>query len=374
MKWVTTILVSCVCALLGLGIVMLYSSTTQAGTKYLLLQLCWGGLGLVGCAVAACIDYRHLKKIAPALLVVAVIFLILVLIPHVGIWHKGARRWLGFKGVAFQPSETAKFALIIFLAWYCDRFQRRMTEFRRGLAIPGAIILFVLALIFVEPDRGTTILLTAVSGCMLVVAGVRVWYAIPPAIAGGTWLAYSLMHDPMRLKRIMAWLHPEENRDGVGYQAYEALIALGSGGIFGLGLGDSRQKLGFIPEHHTDFILSIIGEELGLVATLGVLLAFIILVLCSTIIARRASDMFGMLLASGITFLIGFQAFINIGVVTSTLPNKGMSLPFISYGGSNLTMMLVSIGMLLSVSRFASDPAAEGNNPFDMESSALEDA
>ena len=374
MKWVTTILVSCVCALLGVGIVMLYSSTTQVGTKYLLLQLSWGGLGLICCIVAACVDYRQLKKISPWLLLLAGILLVLVFDHHIGIARNGARRWIGLKGLAFQPSELAKFALIVFLAHYCERYQRRMSEFGRGIAIPGAVIIAVVGLIFIEPDRGASILMTSVSACMLIIAGVRLWYAAPPIILGAVGLAYSLMHDPMRLRRIMAWLHPEENKDNVGFQAYQAMIALGSGGVGGLGLGDSRQKLGFVPEHHTDFILSIIGEELGLIATLSVLVTFIVLVLCSTIIARRATDTFGLMLASGITFMIGLQAFINIGVVTSTLPNKGMPLPFISYGGSNLLMMLVSIGLLLSVSRFATDPVKTGSNPFDMDSTVIENA
>jgi cell division protein FtsW len=157
----------------------------------------------------------------------------------------------------------------------------------------------------------------------------------------------------MRMKRIFSWLYLEENRDGVGYQAYQSMVALGAGGLSGLGLGNGRQKLGFVPQHHTDFIFSIIGEELGLVATLLVVAAFVAIVICGVIIARRAADVFGTLIVAGITFLIGFQAFINIGVVTSALPNKGLSLPFISYGGSNLLAMLTCVGLILSVARRA---------------------
>src|SRR5262249_40133569 len=157
----------------------------------------------------------------------------------------------------------------------------------------------------------------------------------------------SLLHDSMRTKRILSWIYLEENKSGVGYQAYQAMLALGAGGWTGVGLGDGRQKFGFVPEHHTDFILSMIGEELGLIATLLVVVAFIAIVICGLYIATRSPDTFGLLLASGITFLIGFQAAINIGVVTSALPNKGLPLPFISYGGSNLLIMLSSIGLLL---------------------------
>jgi cell division protein FtsW len=261
----------------------------------------------------------------------------------------------------------AKLALIIFLAFYAERYQRQMGNFKKGLFIPGCVVAVVLGLIFIEPDRGCTILLAAVCGMMLIIAGARLRFIIPPALLLVLGLGVSFLHDPMRLRRIMAWIHPEQSKGGAGYQAYEAMIALGAGGLKGLGLGNGRQKLGFVPEHHTDFIFSIIGEELGLVATLTVLLLFVALVASGIYIARRSADTFGLLLGAGITFMIGLQAFINIGVVTSTLPNKGMPLPFISYGGSNLLLMMVSVGCLLSISRFASEAAqtvTKSSNPF----------
>ena len=168
---------------------------------------------------------------------------------------------------------------------------------------------------------------------------------MPPVLLGIAGLGVSLWHDPMRMKRIFSWLHLEEHKSGTGYQAYQAMLALGTGGWTGLGLGNGRQKLGFVPEHHTDFIFSIIGEELGLIATLLVIVAFMAMMICGIYIARRARDTFGLLLGSGITLLIGLQAFINIGVVTSALPNKGLPLPFISYGGSNLLVMLTCVGL-----------------------------
>ena len=176
---------------------------------------------------------------------------------------------------------------------------------------------------------------------------------MPPAVAALTALGFSLWHDPIRSKRIFSWLYLEENKSGVGYQAYQAMLALGSGGWTGLGLGNGRQKMGFVPENHTDFILSIVGEELGLVATLLIIVGFVAIVVCGIYIALKSRDTFGLLLGSGITFLIGLQAFINIGVVTSALPNKGLPLPFISYGGSNLLIMLTSVGLLLSIARHA---------------------
>lgn len=350
-------LVFCIAALLALGWVMLYSSSmVQVGARYLLMQLVWGALGLACCVAAASLDYRLLKKMAVPLLLVAILLLGLVLAPGVGTKINGARRWFSFSGVRFQPSEFAKLAMVIALAWYGERFQRQMSDWKRGVVIPGAVIGLVLALIFVEPDRGTTILLAALSGLMLFIAGARWHHFLPPAVLGVAGLAVSILHDPMRLKRILSWIYLEDNKTGAGYQAYQAMIALGAGGWTGLGLGNGRQKLGFVPEHHTDFILSIIGEELGLVATLLVVAAFIAIVICGVYIAWSSSDTFGLLLGSGVSFLVGLQAFINIGVVTSALPNKGLPLPFISYGGSNLVIMLTSIGLLLSIARRARAP------------------
>ena len=372
MKIAITTLAACVAALLTLGLVMLYSTSMNMpdkvsvvkGANLLMTQMMWCGLGLVACLLAASLDYQLLKKFAWPIFGIAIVMLVLVLMPSIGHKIKGASRWFKIGSISFQPSEVAKLALIIVMAWYCERYQRQMHTLKRGVIIPGVIIASMLGLIFIEPDRGTTILLAAVAGSMLLVAGVRWKFIVPPIVLAVSALAISLWRDPMRAKRIFSWLYLEETKDGVGYQAYQAMIALGSGGWFGLGLGNGRQKLGFVPEHHTDFILSIIGEELGLVATLGVVLGFVLIIICGVYIATHARDTFGMMLASGITFLIGLQAFINIGVVTSALPNKGLALPFISYGGSNLLAMLVCVGILFSVARQARAAEFKPSNPF----------
>ena len=373
MKVAVTILAFCVTSLLALGLVMLYSSSmTQVGAHYLMMQLIWCVFGFILCVSAASLDYQLLKKYAWPIFGLAFFLLLLVLVPHIGRKINGARRWFDLHGVRFQPSELGKIALIIALAWYGDRYQRHMPTFKWGIFFPVAIIGAILSLIFVEPDRGTTILLAAVSGAMLLLAGVQWKFIIPPVVLAVAGLVISILHDPMRMKRIFSWLYMEQNKDGVGYQAYQAMIALGSGGWNGLGLGNGRQKLGFVPEHHTDFIFSIIGEELGLVATLAVILAFVGLALCGLYIALHARDTFGTLLATGISLLISLQAAINIGVVTSALPNKGLPLPFISYGGSNLLAMLTCVGILFSVARQAtpsrvsvSDFVSKSNeNPF----------
>jgi len=354
MKAAVTMLVFCVAALLALGMVMLYSSSmAQAGTRFLLMQLVWCAIGLGLCLAATLIDYRWLKKFAWPLFGLAIVLLLLVFVPRIGIKVNGARRWIHWGNIRFQSSELAKLALIIALAWYGEHFQRQMPTWKRGIMIPAAFIGVILALVFIEPDRGTTILLGSVSAVMLIIAGVRWTYIVPPVTLSLAGLGVSLARDPMRARRIFSWLDLEAHKSGVGYQAYQAMIALGAGGWMGLGLGNGRQKMGFVPENHTDFIFSIIGEELGLITTLLVVIGFVGVIMCGIYIALNARDTFGMLLGSGITFLIGLQAFINIGVVTSALPNKGLPLPFISYGGSNLLMMLIAVGILLSIARHA---------------------
>lgn len=354
MKFAVTTLAFCVAALMALGLVMLYSSSmTQDGVHYLMLQLVWCVCGLTLCAVATTLDYQLLRKFAWPIFLMAVALLVLVLVPHIGRKINGARRWFDFHGIRFQPSEIAKLALVILLAWHGHYFQRHMQTLGRGVVLPGIFIALVLGLVFVEPDRGTTILLAAVGGAMLLLAGVRWKYIVPPVVLGAVALAISLLSDPMRRKRILSWWDLEQHKDGVGYQAYQAMLALGNGGWTGLGLGNGRQKLGFVPEDHTDFILSVIGEELGLIATLFILLAFIIIVICGIYIALHSRDTFGFLLGTGVTLLIGLQAAINIGVVTSALPNKGLPLPFISYGGSNLLAMFTCVGILFSIARHA---------------------
>jgi cell division protein FtsW len=353
MKAAVTMLVFCVAALLALGMVMLYSSSmgmAQVGTHYLAMQLVWCVFGLAAAVVTTLVDYRQLKRIWWVPLGIAVLMLALVLFTGK---VNGARRWFKFGGMSLQPSEFAKVALIIALAWYGEHFQRQMPQWKRGILIPGLLIGLTVGLIFKEPDVGNALVLASVSGILLLIAGIRLKYFLPPVLAVAVGVGVFIYHNPMRSERIYSWLHLEETRRDKGRQAYEAMVALGSGGLTGKGLGDGRQKLGFVPFHHTDFIFSIIGEELGLVATALVVVAFIAIVFCGTYIAMNARDTFGLLLGAGITFLIGLQAFINIGVVTSALPNKGLPLPFISYGGSNLLAMLASVGLLLNIARQA---------------------
>jgi cell division protein FtsW len=355
MKVAVTTLAFCAAALLALGLVMLYSSTmtTSAGAHDLMMQLVWCALGFVLCVTATALNYQLLKKFAWLAYSFALILLTLVFAPLIGHASHGAHRWIGRGHFTLQPSEFAKLALIIILAWYGDRNQRQMHTWKRGILIPMAIMGLALGLIFIEPDRGQTILIAAVSVAMLLIAGVRWRFILILVFFSAAGVAFSLLHDSMRKGRISAWLHPEAHAGGAALQAQQAMIGLGSGGWCGVGLGNGLQKNGYLPEIQTDFIFANIGEELGLIATLFVVVSFVLIAICGIYIAMRARDTFGFLLASGITFLISLQAAINIGVVTSALPNKGLPLPFISYGGSNLLAMLVCIGLLFSVARHA---------------------
>jgi len=350
------VLVFCVAALLALGMVMLYSSSmVPFGARYLVMQSLWCALGLIAAITMTVLDYRRLKQVWWLLLGAALLLLVMVLV--VGVIRGHARRWFSLGPASLQPSEFAKLAVLIALAWYCEHYRRQMPTWKTGILIPGVFIAVTAGLIFKEPDVGNALLLGTVCCMVLLIAGIRIRYFLPPVLVAALGVGLFIQHNHMRSERIYSWLHVEETKQDKGMQAYQAMVALGSGGLTGKGLGDGMQKLGFVPEHHTDFIFSIIGEELGLIATLLVVVGFVAFVICGLYISANAADTFGLLLGCGITFLIGLQAFINIGVVTSALPNKGLPLPFISYGGSNLLVMLTCVGILLSIARQAR-PAA----------------
>lgn len=358
MKLATTFLVICAAALTGIGLVAVYSAGSMGGgaDRLFLEQLAFTVVGVLLCGFVACQDYQRWRGLIFPFWGVALVLLVVVL------FFKdvnGAHRWIKIGKIGFQPSELAKISLVLLIAHYIDINHRFMGSFRRGLVVPSVFICMTLGLIFIEPDRGTTMLLGAVMAIMLLVGGVRFWYFAPPMLLAVAGLVYSLMTDPVRRARIFSWLYPDQYRDSAGYQAWQALIAFGSGGWTGLGLGNGRQKLGYVPEHKTDFIFSVIGEELGLIATLLVLATYVVFVICGLVISCNARDTFGRHLAAGITFLIGLQAFINIGVVTSVLPNKGIALPFISKGGSSMVAVMICTGLLLSVARTSASRVEE---------------
>ncbi len=349
---------------MAFGMVMLYSAEmAQKGLHLLMMQAKWGLAGLFACWAMASIDYRRWrsavkwKNLSIYAWLLAVFLLVLVL--KIGEVRNHSRRWFDLGVGLFQPSEAAKLALILFIAWYVEYNQRFMRTFSRGIMLPLALSGAIFVPLFVEPDRGTTVLLAVLVCVMLLLGGARWWYLALPAICGAIFMVYSIAHDPLRMDRVRAWLDPERYQTTIAYQQWQSIVAVGHGGVEGLGLGNGRQKLGFLPEHHTDFIYSVIAEELGLVASLGVISGYLIFLLCGIYIAWHAEDLFGYLIASGVTFLIGMQAFINMSVVTNLLPNKGLSLPFMSYGGSNLLMTLAAVGLLLSVAWHREAPIHE---------------
>lgn len=364
---ISTLFVFSVAALLATGLVMLYSaSMNEQGEAFLIKQSVFAAVGIVACFGAAAIDYRWLRKLVwPGL-----VFTLLLLL---WTWRmekevNGATRWIFFKalgGFSFQSSELAKIVVVAMLAHYACLYRDRMHEFVRGVLIPGALAGSALVLVLAGKDFGTTMLLGLVVWLVLLVAGARPLHLIPLGLAAFAVICVLLMGNENRRKRLDAWINPENHLRTGAHQQIQSVYAIGSGGITGVGLGSGRQKTGFVPEHHTDFIFSIIAEEFGLVATLGLLATYGLLCWCGLNIAWRASDLFGQLLVIGLTFLIGVQVFINVGVATMVLPNKGLSLPFISYGGSNLVMLLASAGLILGVARRATDKPSVVAAPLD---------
>ncbi len=344
--------------LLTVGVVMLFSTSAlyakdRYGDQHYLLkrQLAWMLVGGVACITAASVSYTRLRGVGTMVLIAAAVMLALVLVPHVGLKVGGARRWLGVGPMRFQPSEVGKLALVVWLAHWLAKEKRRLDKFGRGFVIPMGVVGILLVLVLAEPDFGSTALMASVSFAMMFVAGVRLRFLVPTLLSGVAGFATLVMHNPTRAARLMAFMDLDKYKKGAGYQVWQAILAFGSGGFNGVGLGNSRQKMFYLPEAHTDFIFPIIGEELGLVGTLAILLAFALLVACAVIISLRASDLFGQYLGMGIAVLLAMQALINIGVVTAWLPTKGLPLPFISFGGSNLVLNMVAVGLLLSIYR-----------------------
>lgn len=367
MNRIITALLLAVGSLLVLSLTMLASGTMlKASDTQVQSQAIACAVGFVALWIAARLDYHLLERWAPVLYGVTLLLLVLTLL--VGTTKGGAQRWLW--GV--QPSEFAKLGVIVALAAFASRFEHRMSHFLSGVVGMVSVAVPPLALILVEPDKGTTALLVGVTFFMMIVAGVRVWQAILPAIACAALLAVIILNSDYAMKRVNAFLHPEKNRDG-NHQVQQGLYAFGAGGVEGVGLGMGSFKFN-VPEHHTDFIFPVVGEELGLPFTLGVVGVFAVILICGALITQSAQDLFGSLLAAGITFLICGQALFNLGVVTSVIPNKGIPLPLVSRGGTGVVMTLGLIGILVSVARTGVIGAAATRpfgNPFNREDTDL---
>lgn len=343
--------------LVTFGTAMIYSSSfimaaQSKGDGYFFLKRQLGffaaGLGLM--YFFSKVHYDRLRKLAYPALGLAVVLLAALMIPGIGVRKNGATRWLNLGVFAFQVAEFAKIAVILFLAHYLSRNEKYLKELKRGFIIPLAVAGVVMILIIRQPDFGTMVLIGMLTVSMLCLAGSRLLHisvCIASFIPVGVWM---ILSNPYRLKRLMSFRNPWESARDSGFQIIQSWLSFGSGGPFGVGLGDGMQKLFYLPEPHTDFILSVVAEEAGFIGVAAVITLFAVFVIKGFIIALKKSDMFGTLLAAGITMLIGFEALINMAVVVGLVPTKGLALPFMSYGGSSLVMSMICVGILLNIS------------------------
>ena len=342
--------------LVGIGIVMIYSTSSILAERYyhdpyyfLRRQLLAAALGLGVMYLATHFNYEHYRKFTLPLLLLSMALLGIVLIPEISA-HRGSRRWLYLAGLSFQPSELAKLAMVIYLAQSLTRKQERIKQFKQGflpyLLVAGVMIV----LIFLEPDLGGALTMGVLVFVMLFAAGTRLSYLISAALAATPVLFWVLASSEKRWQRILAYLDPWDYAQSTGWQLVQSFLAFGQGGIFGMGLGGGMQKLFYLPDAHTDFIFSVIGEELGLMGVVALVLLFGIFITRGIQIALRAETPYGTFLALGIVSMIGIPALFNMAVVLGLLPTKGLVLPFVSYGGSALLINLLALGILLNIS------------------------
>ncbi len=356
-KNVITVLLIAVAGLIALGLVMLFSTGAYArdshGDMYLFVkrQGMWLVVGICAALFAASMDYHFWRKWWWVFFAGSAFLLLLCFIPPIGQRINGSSRWINLGFGAIQPSEFAKVSSIFFVAWWFSREDLMFDNFKNGLLIPLAVLGVPMALIVMEVDIGNTALIGATAFAVMFVAGAALrWLAVLVPMAFASIFLVALMV-PERVQRLLAFLDPEKYRLTEGLQQWQGLIAFGSGGLHGLGLGEGRQKMHYLPYAHTDFIFPMIGEELGLKFTALTVTAFLVIMLCGALISANSRDRFGMLLGFGCTMMITIQSVVNLGVTTSLLPNKGMPLPFISYGGSNLVVCLFLIGLLINIHR-----------------------
>ena len=350
------LLIGTVIGLIALGLVMMSSTSAYApeshgdATFLLRRQAEWLALGVCVFAVAATLDYHLLQKTWWIWFAVSLVLLALCFVPHFCHRINGSRRWIQLGALKFQPSEFAKLAAVAVVAWALSKDEAQARQFLRGFVAPLGAAGLLMALILPEVDLGCTALIGATTITLMFIAGTRMLFLVPMMAAGLTGIVVVALKMPERIGRLLAYLDPLKY-PAEAFQGVQGLIALGSGGVEGLGLGNGRQKMMYLPFAHTDFIFPVIGEELGLRCTLAVVFAYILFILCGAVIAIRARDRFGMLLGFGVMVIIALQAAINIGVTTTLLPNKGLPLPFISYGGTNLVFCLLGVGILVNIYR-----------------------
>jgi cell division protein FtsW len=350
------ILLFCTLGLAGIGIVMVYSASFPVGTErmgdpfhFLKKQAIAGALGIGLLLLAARMNYRYWQVLAIPLLLGSIVCLFLVFVPGLRQQIGGAYRWLKIGPFSFQPAELAKLALVIYLARWLTRKEGRMENFTAGFLPPVIVAGILFLLVFKQPDFGTGVLFAVVVFLMLFAGGTRLRFLGVAFLAALPVLAFLAFRANYRIGRFLAFWDPWKDPGGTGYQIIQSFLAFGAGKIFGVGLGEGKQKLFYLPEIHTDFILSIIGEELGLIGVTLIIILFLALIIRGFQSCLRAPDLFGTYLALGVTTLISIQTLLNMGVVMGLLPTKGSTLPFISYGGTSLMINLMAVGILLNV-------------------------
>ena len=361
------------CSLLALGMAMIFiSSTLMAQSQYndayyfIKRQGVYALLGLGALFLGRSIDYHRYQRWIYFILLLSLFSLVLVFAPGIGGKVRGAARWLRLGPLTLQPSEFAKLAVVLFLAYSLSRKQDKMKYFAIGFLPHMLVAGLFIALILKEPDFGTSVTLLAIVFTMLFVGGTRVTHILLALGACIPLGALMVLRDPKKFARVLSFMDPWKHGQDVGYQLKQALLAIGSGGLWGLGPGQSRAKLFYLPDCHTDFILAIFSEELGFLGVLLVLALFTIVICRGLRLSLKAPDNFGSYLALGLTLMIGLPALINMGVVSGILPTKGLSLPFLSYGGSGLLVNLLAVGILLNISsqvKFPLGPAPKAPKP-----------
>lgn len=347
-----TPLITVVLLLVALGMLVLMSASSERSSDasyFVERQLIWLGISVAAAVVTARLDYRLYERAVLPLALVSIGLLVLVRIPGIGKMVNGSWRWLQVGPMTIQPSEFAKPIFIIVMSWWLARSMRRLEEIRYGLVIPFLLLASFAVPILVEPDYGTTLLVAAVGLCLMMMAGTPMLPLMGVAGVGLLGVAMLIFQNPERMGRIMAFLDPQAHEQGKAWQLANSLRAFASGELFGVGFGNSFQKYHYLPEAHTDFIFPIIGEELGLIASLLVVVMYGVLFATGMQVARRAQDLFGRFLAHGIALMIALQALINFAVVTGSAPTKGLALPFISYGGSSILASSIMFGILLNI-------------------------
>ncbi|MDQ0340320.1 cell division protein FtsW [Caldalkalibacillus uzonensis] len=356
--------------LLGFGLVMIYSASHHMAfmmdhgdsAYFLKRQLVWAFLGLFMLYITMNIPYSLYKKLVPIMLLVLLIMMVLVLVPGFGLKEKGAQRWLNLRVITLQPSEFVKLGLIIYLASIYSKKQGYISHFKRGVLPPLVIVGLFFCLTLLQRDLGTASILMLFTFVILFCAGARIMHMLGLGIMAFSMISVFAVTQDYRWKRLTAFLDPWADPTGTGYHTIQSLYAIGNGGLTGMGFNNSIQKQFYLPEAHTDFIFAVIAEEFGLLGVIGVLAAYLILVLRGILISLHAPDAFGMLLGLGISAMIGIQSLVNIGVVSGSLPVTGLTLPLLSYGGSSLLLTLISIGILLNISRHASQSTRKEND------------